>query len=170
MKTIIIYDSKYGCTKKCAYLLKDKLIDAEVYNVKDFHKDINEYDGIIIGSPIYIGKTLKSIRKFCVKNLSILLNKPLALFTCGIRPGEEGKIQLASAYPKELSDKAKVLANFGGEIIYQKLRFLDRKLTNMVSSAKGSNFPKFDENKEILLIDEETITNFVEKYQKRLGQ
>lgn len=160
MKTLIIYDSKYGCTEKCANLLKGKLKDAEIYNVNKFDKNLNEYEKIIIGSSVYIGKIKDTIKDFCERNLLVLKQKQIALFTCGVRPGEDGKVQLANAYPNELSDIAIAKENFGGEIYYEKLDNYDRSLTDMVINAEGSNFPKFDENKTILLVDEEKINGF----------
>ena len=63
MNTLIVYSSKYGCTEKCAKLIKQELNDpADLINLKNINiKDINlsKYDKVIIGGPIYIGKIQK---------------------------------------------------------------------------------------------------------------
>ncbi|MDU3352327.1 MAG: flavodoxin domain-containing protein, partial [Clostridium sp.] len=60
MNTIIIYSSKYGCTKDCANILKNKLSDnvtiVDINNNNNNNKiELSKFDKIIIGSSIYVG-------------------------------------------------------------------------------------------------------------------
>jgi flavodoxin len=70
MKALIVYDSKYGNTKKAAELIGEGLESAEnnvitIENVKeiDINKDMT-YDLIVIGSPNHAGRHTKNVKKF----------------------------------------------------------------------------------------------------------
>ncbi|MFX1411925.1 MAG: flavodoxin family protein [Promethearchaeota archaeon] len=75
MKILIVYDTKYGNTKKVAELIAEGINSVEgneiaINNVKDV--DLNKedsYDMILIGSPNHMGSHIKSVKKF-VNNLS----------------------------------------------------------------------------------------------------
>lgn len=61
MKTLILYTSKYGCTKDCANYLKSKLGQQTDIASLDYFQttDLQHYDWIILGGSIYIGKIQK---------------------------------------------------------------------------------------------------------------
>ncbi len=61
MNTIIIYSSKYGCTKDCANILKNKLSDnITIVDINNNNKiELSKFDKIIIGSSIYAGSVSK---------------------------------------------------------------------------------------------------------------
>ena len=63
MNTIIIYSSKYGCTKDCANILKNKLSDnVTIVDINNNNKiELSKFDKIIIGSSIYVGSVSKNI-------------------------------------------------------------------------------------------------------------
>ena len=87
MKILIIYDTKYGNTKKVAELIGEGLKTVEesiitIENVKevDLNKDLT-YNLILIGSPNHIGSYTKNVKKF-IKNLpnASLKSKSFAVF------------------------------------------------------------------------------------------
>ncbi|MDU2659646.1 MAG: flavodoxin domain-containing protein, partial [Clostridioides difficile] len=55
MNTIIIYSSKYGCTKDCANILKNKLSDnVTIVDINNNNKiELSKFDKIIIDFPQY---------------------------------------------------------------------------------------------------------------------
>ncbi len=163
MKTLIVYSTKYGSTEKCVEMLKQELTgEVDLCNLKHNKKpNIDNYDNVIIGGPVFIGKLKKDVSTFVKKNLNQLLEKRVGLFICGIRPGEEGVNQLYG-YPKSLLDHAVTKEIFGGEITFNKMNFIDRKLTKMVSNA-DNDFPKLDENLNGCFIKNEKIKEFAEK-------
>ena len=87
MKVLILYDTKYGNTKKVAELISEGLNTVEgnaitIENVKEVNLDREEtYDLILIGSPNHIGSHTKNIKKF-IKNLpnASLKGKSFAVF------------------------------------------------------------------------------------------
>lgn len=66
-KILICYYSRSGNTKKMAYLIQKGVMDAgaevDTKNVKEVKvDDLKEYDGIIIGSPMYYGGPASQIK------------------------------------------------------------------------------------------------------------
>jgi len=75
MKTLLVYHSRYGNTKKVAELIseglksgKDVQISIEHVNDVDLTK-MDIYDLLLIGSPINLGGPDRAVKKF-IKNLS----------------------------------------------------------------------------------------------------
>ncbi len=82
MKALICYDTKYGSTTEiCHYISSSMQMDTDIKNICDVSSF--EYDLIIIGSPIFIGKPMKSVEDFIISNYEKLRDKKTAVFvTC----------------------------------------------------------------------------------------
>ncbi len=130
MKNCILFTTKHGSTEKASTLLKEKLnAETDIINLKDVKKpDISDYDTVILGASIYIGKIQKQMRKFIGENLNELLKKNIALF---IMAGQKEKAQetLYNAYPSKLFDHAFAKEYFGYEMILEKMNFLEKAAT-----------------------------------------
>lgn len=152
MKTIIIYSSKYGCTEDCAKALKSKLNgDSILVNLKNARAvDFQQYDWIIIGGSIYVGKIQKEVKQFCERNLKTLLTKNIALFMCCTTP-EQVNDFFKSNFPSELLAHAMQTTNFGGELRQEKMGFLERKLTAMIAKAEPMKTEILHENIDLLV-------------------
>lgn len=137
MKTLVLYASKYGCTEDCAIYLKNKLShEVKTANLKNPGKiDLHRYDLIIIGGSIYVGKIQKEVKHFCEQNLQKLLLKNVVLFMCCTTPDQESDF-FKNNFPDQLLRHAAETVNFGGELRRNKMGFLDRKLTAMVSKME----------------------------------
>lgn len=69
MNILIVYETKYGNTKKAAETIgesiKEEGIDVNVLKVNDVDREtLKDYKTFVIGSPTYAGRPAKSIRKF----------------------------------------------------------------------------------------------------------
>jgi flavodoxin len=71
VKVIVIYDTKYGNTKRVAELIAEGIgeiggIKPAVNNFKEIKnlKDLNNYDVLLIGAPTHFGAPSKAIMKF----------------------------------------------------------------------------------------------------------
>ncbi|MGK0466324.1 flavodoxin domain-containing protein [Clostridium sp.] len=154
MKTLIIYASKHGCTENCSYLLKDK-INGEVKIVdikKDSIPEITEFDNIIVGGSIYMGRIQKEINKFCLVNSSTLINKKLGFFTCGMSENEIAEKQISTSFPEELLTTAVAKSYFGGEFIFNKMNFFEKFIVKKISKS----------DKDISKISEDNINKFAQ--------
>ena len=66
MKNLIVYATKHGTVKKCAEMLKVKLNGETVLaNVNEEVPDLDNFDNVILGGSIYIGKIQKRVIKIC---------------------------------------------------------------------------------------------------------
>lgn len=137
MKTIIMYSSKYGCTEDCAKALRSKLNnDCKLVNLKNAGAtDFQQYDWVIIGGSIYVGKIQKEVKLFCERNLKALLTKNFSLFMCCTTPAQVNDF-FKSNFPAELLAHSIKTVNFGGELRQEKMGFLDRKLTALVAKTE----------------------------------
>lgn len=165
MKILILYASKYGCTEDCTNYLKDKIKDnlkdkliqeVKTINLKSAEPvDLQHYDWVIIGGPIYIGKIQKEVKLFCEQNLQILLTKNIVLFMCCTTPDQESEF-FSKNFPASLRKHAEKTVNMGGELRQHKMGFFDKKLTAMVSKLE----PK---KNEILYKNIDELADFLNK-------
>ena len=141
MRTIIIYSTKYGSAGNAAEMLKANM-DGEVRVVNIMQEEIpslDDYDNIILGGSIYIGKIQKRLSKFVDKNLPILMKKTIGLFICAGEKEEVRIKELESAFPVELYHHAICKEIFGYEIHYDKLNFLEKKMAGAVLGHKQNH-------------------------------
>lgn len=123
MKTAILYLSKHGTTEKVARIIGDKLEekDTELINLEKVQPSLDQYDRIIIGGSVYAGTVNKKLTSYCVENETLLAQKQLGLFVCGMEPDpDKQQTELETAFPKALQGKAKAIGFMGGEFILEK--------------------------------------------------
>lgn len=132
MKIMIIYATKYGFTKDCAELLKNKISgEVSITNVMiDTIPSLNEYDTIIIGGSIYMGQIQKKLKSYCFANTDLLAKKNIALFLC-CGSEENFEQNLKNAFPDVLLNKAISKECFGGEFRVDKMNFFHKFITKM---------------------------------------
>lgn len=135
MKTLIVYATKHGCTEKCATQLSGQLTgEVALCNLKTGPiPDLVQYDQVIIGGSIHIGKIQKDVSDFCARNLAELKIKKVGLFICCMYDGEVAETELNSSFPQELLTTAVAKEYFGGEFIFKKMNFLDRLIVKKVA-------------------------------------
>lgn len=154
MSILIAYASKYGCTERCAEKLAERLDEkVDLYNLKSGKPlDISQYDKVIIGSSVYVGKVHKEVTEFCTKNLAILGNKKVGLFICGSQEGEALKQELDTAFPQELQSKAIAIECFGGAYVFGKMGFMEKTIVKMIAKT----------NKDTSTIKDDKIESFAQ--------
>ncbi|HHT73684.1 MAG TPA: flavodoxin [Firmicutes bacterium] len=140
MHILIAYASKFGCTAKCARVLKEKLKEAEVtvVDLSNGHPDnLAKYDAIVVGGPVYAGKLLAPVQKFCEENEDTLGAKRLALFLCC---GDGGRYEayLNDCFGQRLREHAVACEHFGYEYHMEKMGFIFRTVVRLVARVKHS--------------------------------
>lgn len=90
MKALICYDTKYGSTTQICHFIKSGMeMNADIKNICEVNSF--DYDLIIIGSPIFIGKPMKSVGDFIIANYEKLRDQKVAVFvTCWAMATEYG--------------------------------------------------------------------------------
>lgn len=117
MKAIVLFDSHFGNTKLIADTIAKKLGDHVPHiSIKDIKaSDINEYDLLVIGSPVIGWKETGKIDKFLISlNSDKLKNMCVAAFDTRIKTFMSGNV----------SHKiAKILQKYGANIIVPPIGF-----------------------------------------------
>lgn len=159
MKTLIVYATKYGSTKKCAELVKTFLDgDTRIAQIKNDAIALSEYNSVIVGGPVYMGKMHSDISAFCKRYKNQLLSKRLALFACCYTPSEDAQY-LKKLFPKELLGHSLCTTTVGGIMDYKKMNFFYRKMFQ--SLKKIDDFNKEFTEPEIRIDDIRKIANAI---------
>ena len=130
MATLIVFMTSHGCTEKAAELIRDLLPD-EVISVNlenDEAPPLDQFDTVIIGGSIRIGKIQRRIRKFCEKNLDSLLQKRIGLYICCMYEGDKAREQVRKNYPEMLVKHAVGTGVFGGELDFDKMNAFEKMI------------------------------------------
>lgn len=157
MKTLILYATKTGATKKCATLLSSYLEKADMLDINEIKSvDITHYDQMIIGSYVRIGMVDKKIKKFIIQNKEILKEKCTSIFLCcGF--DENMKQYFHDNIPSDLLEKLITYDSFGGELDLIKQKGIDKLIVKMVMKANPS--------REVKLLND-NIKTFFNKLKK----
>jgi len=154
MKTLIIYATKHGCTEKCANKLKNNLPgDIDMVNLQDKRDfGLADYDKIIVGGSIHMGKVQKAVKDFCEHNADVLNQKKLGLYLCCMEEGEAANKQFNEAFPDDLIAHASATGIFGGEYNLEKMNFIERFMIKRIAKT----------DKSVSKISEDQIIKFAE--------
>lgn len=155
MKTAICYATKTGTTKECAELLKKQIPSAVLCNIESDKITLDNYDCIIVGGSIRMGKLHKAAAKFIADNKSTLMNKKCAFFICCGFP-DQAESFLVQNIDKELLAHSVCAASFGGKMDLDKLSGMDK----FIAKAVGNSM-KNDPNKVPKILPE-NIKQFAE--------
>ena len=142
LKTLIAYGTRYGATastsEEIAKVLREEGFNVRVVNAKEEKiRDINEYELIIVGSGMQMGKWTGEAEDFLKKFQKEFADKKIALFVSSMKTvsEREGKTEeVAESRKVALEDKVAEyrlkpisLGFFGGVLDYNKMGFLMRK-------------------------------------------
>ena len=136
MKTLIVYSSKYGGTEKIAKILRAEITTAvdTIDLSSSIDIDLDNYENIYIGTPIYAGRARKNIRKFCKNNLSKLQVKNTGIFiNCWYKEKLDEYIQ--NSFQTELIENAEIIYA-GIDSNPSEMSWLDRMVVKVVAKMK----------------------------------
>jgi len=147
MKTAIFYTSKYGTTRLIAQEIGELLsthdqvtlldvADCKQWPVTD--DGFNKAERYVLGVPVYAGKPLRNMQRFCDRYASELEKKPLFLFVCGMeRLPEKQQQEMEAAFPENLRSVAHHVAFLGGALQWKKMNFVERLILAKITGKKG---------------------------------
>lgn len=152
MSYLVVYMSQHGTTQKLATYLSQELDDkVRLVNLaNEAMPDIESWSTVIIGGSIHMGQIQKKIRQFCELNEKQLLLKRLGLFLCFMNT-EEGAVEFDTAFPVSLRTHAVAHGLFGGELLLEKMNFLERLMVKAVRGVKES----------VSVVDEDAVEEFL---------
>ena len=153
MKTIVVYTSQTGFTKRYAQWIAEKT-QADIFDLREVQKKdisfLETYDAIIYAGWCMAGKVIKSSWFF--DRAVNLKGKKLALVAVGASPNENPELDAAMAalLTEEQKEYIKVFYCQGG-INYDRMKLPFKLMMKMYSSAlKKSNDKKQREQGEFI--------------------
>ena len=149
MKTIVVYKSKTGFTKKYAQWIAEQL-SADIFNISEVNiNTLIKYDTIIYGGSLYAVGILGI--DLINKNIDKLKDKKILVFATGVSPLSDKAINDITS--KNFTQEQLKFINFfylRGGFNYNKLNFFDKFLMTLL---KG----KIKSKKKEELIPDETL-------------
>lgn len=131
MRTLVIYKSQTGFTKKYAKWIAEDLT-ADIINVSEMNIDrLQNYDTIIYGGGLYAGGI--SGIKAITKNIDKIKEKRIIVFATGVCPGRDEELEQVKK-ANFTDDKQKYIKFFylRGGFNYQKLNFSNKILMSLL--------------------------------------
>ena len=96
MSVLVTYASSYGSTEEVAQAiastLRDANLDVELQHMTKV-SDPAQYDAVVLGAAIYVGRLHKDARNFLTRHQDALSTRPVAVFSLG--PLDEGDMESA---------------------------------------------------------------------------
>ncbi|KEY91410.1 protoporphyrinogen IX dehydrogenase [Candidatus Photodesmus blepharus] len=136
MKSLFLYSSREGQTKKILRYIDKKLIDLEcetlnIHNTKKI--DLLEYEKVLIGASVHYGHLRKELYRFINMNIEQLQESKGAFFCVNLTARKEKKRKdtpenntYIKTFLKKSPWKPKLIGVFAGSLDYQKYGFFDR--------------------------------------------
>lgn len=130
MKGAVICKSRYGATRQYAEWIGDRL-DLPVFDADEDILQLKNYDYLIIGSSVYMGKML--IKKWLAEHKDALQGKQIFFFVVCATPGSESDKQkkiIKDNLPAGLVND-KVIFFLPGRLVIGRLSWKDRLILRL---------------------------------------
>ena len=130
-RVVVVFQSKYGYTKKYAHWLADSLSCDIMETDQVSVKQLEQYDIILLGGGIYAGGI--SGASLYIKNFNVLKEKTLVLFTVGL--ADPQKDDIFSEVKKQFNQQMLKTIHFfhlRGGIDFPSLSLLHRAMMGMM--------------------------------------
>lgn len=146
-KVLVAYASKYGSSGGVADAIGKELcskgVAADVALIKNAG-NISSYQGVVIGSAIYMGKWMPEAGDFVKKNRDVLRQVPVAYFLVCMtlaRPTEKNRAEVLSYTDPVLKAVPEIkpvgIGTFAGALDYNNLSWLNKKILKSKGSPEG---------------------------------
>ena len=156
MKSVVVYRSKYGTTKKYAEWISESL-SCDIYESRQINPGrLASFDNIIYGGALYAGGLIGI--DILTKNYDAICEKNIVVFTCGLGdPKEKENIDnirqsLSKVFTKGMQQKIKVFHLRGG-IDYSKLNFAHKSMMSMMNRMLKKKDPETLKEEERQMLD-----------------
>ena len=138
MKIALVYGTKHGTTQKIAGYIAQNIQNHEIilFNLADHPPiDIAIFDTVIVGGSIHAGGLNRQVKAFLKRNTVALLQKPLALYMCGMNEPELEN-EFTEGFPALLRNHAISKRLAGGELIFEKMNLIERWMTKRITGIE----------------------------------
>lgn len=151
MNGVILYQSKYGATKKYAMWLSEETGFSLIETKKARIENIQKFDTIILGGGVYASGIAGL--SFLKKNIDTLCNKKIIVFFVGASPYDE--VSFSEVAQRNMKNKLAGVPCFycRGAWAMDAMTIIDRNLCKMLRKAVEKKQPEELENWEKALMD-----------------
>lgn len=145
-KTLLLYFSGYGHTRRIAERLKTRLTEKgeDVYAaaLDDDNVSPADYDRIIIGASIRNGKHKPPVHDFIQRHQTLLEQRPSGFFSVNLVARKPGKNTpetnpYVQAFLEKCPWKPDLVGVFAGNLDYQRYSFTDRNIIRFIMWLTG---------------------------------
>ncbi len=166
MKIAIIYTSVGGTTRECAELLKKELKthNVDLFDLSECDPELSEYDTIVVGFPIRMGKAEKKARNYIKTHLEDLKKSHIAYYICC------GFVDCFEEYaektiPDVLRERAVAISCLGGSLEPSRFKGLDKLVVKAVRAEILGGGENGEQHRDMSLptIMDENISQFADK-------
>lgn len=164
MKTLILYLSHDGQTKKIAHFLAEQIANSQVADLTQSAVNLADFDRIVIGASIRYGHFNKQLYQFIKKQTALLNDKNTAFFGVNLTARKEGKDTPETniyirKFLQRISWQPKLVAVFAGALRYPHYHWFDRIMIQFIMKlTKGET----DSTKEIEYTNWNKVKEFAE--------
>ena len=144
-RVLVTYATKYGATagiaERIRQVLRGEGLQTDVIPVERV-RDLALYEGVVLGSPLYMGRWRKDATRFLADKQGELATKPLWLFSSGLTGENDTDATDESGLPQAVRSIADRLGPrgiiyFDGRIDPRKLNVLERLVMRVVKAPVG---------------------------------
>ena len=166
MKTLILYSTRDGQTKKIANYIAGIIHEnVDVKSITDMYELAN-YDRIIIGASIRYGHFNKALYKTLEKHTALLNPKTTAFFGVNLTARKPEKSTpetniYVRKFLQRITWKPTMSAVFAGALFYPRYNFFDRIMIQFIMRITGG---ETDPTKEIEYTDWQKVRSFSEAF------
>ncbi|MDD7544738.1 menaquinone-dependent protoporphyrinogen IX dehydrogenase [Actinobacillus porcinus] len=168
MKTLILYSSHDGQTKKIAEVLAKQFEGCELHSVLDSGIDLAKFDRIVIGASIRYGHFSQALYKLIENQTALLNEKQTAFFGVNLTARKQGKdTPETNVYVRKFLQRIRwkptISAVFAGALLYPRYNWFDRVMIQFIMKITGG---ETDPTKEIEYTNWEKVIEFADNLKK----
>ena len=165
MKTLILYSSHDGQTKKISEFLAALLDGEVVVDALRADYDLQNFDRVVIGASIRYGHFNKMLDRFVIRNSLHLEQKRAVFFGVNLTARKEGKDNpetnvYVRKFLQRIKWQPKLAAVFAGALFYPRYKWFDQVMIQFIMRITGG---ETDTTKEIEYTDWEKVKWFAQR-------
>jgi menaquinone-dependent protoporphyrinogen oxidase len=172
-RVLIAYGTNEGQTAKIAEYLADTLRGngcvADPVDIKHSPAPhLENYDAVIVGASIRLGKHQRYVRDFVKQNRPALERLPTAFFSVSLSAHDQteaaGKeiVRCLAEFAQQTGWRPGKVGIFAGALLYTRYGFITRWIMRKIARDKGS--PDLDTSRDYVYTDWENVKRFAEEF------